>query len=161
LKVLCSKSMNKQSLGKEDWGVSYGEMVCREFTKSRLNVVCLVFIIFLFLIAVLSPFLANDKPFVIRIDGQLHFPIFKNLDSSDYSIFLAAIIGVLQLLLIRRNRRRIEPSIRSSVLWRQTWINVVILVTGIVLLFVFIPRRLDATDYKSMLAVRRAELFSH
>ena len=67
--------MTGKSVDKSSWGVSYGEMVAREFFKSKLNTVCLIFIIFLFVIAVFAPFLANDKPFVIRIDDQLHFPI--------------------------------------------------------------------------------------
>ena len=85
--------MSRLSQGdKENWGVSYGEMVWREFVKSRLNLVCLIFIVFLFAGAILAPFLANDKPFVIRIDGQLHFPIFKNLGASDYCVFLRQLL---------------------------------------------------------------------
>ena len=147
--------MNKQT-EKADWGTSYGEMVWRQFGKSRLNAVCLVFIVFLFVVAVLAPFIANDKPFVVRINGELRFPLFRNLNAVDYSILLAAVVGVLQLLLIRRNRRCIEPSVRGSVLWRQIWVNSVIVIAGIVLLFIFVPRRLDATDYKAMVAPGKA-----
>ena len=148
--------MSKQKQVKTGWGISYGEMVSREFVKIRLNVVCLVFIIFLFAAAVLAPFLANDKPFVIRVDGELHFPIFKNLRASDYSVFLAAIVGIVQVLLIRRNRRRVDPSIRGAVLWRQVCISSLVIFTGVILSFVFVPRRLDATDYKGMVASGKA-----
>jgi peptide/nickel transport system permease protein len=148
--------MGKEIKEKSKWGVSYGELVRREFFKNRLNIVCLVFIIFLFAVAILAPFLANDKPFVIRIDGRLHFPLFRALGSSDYSIFLAAIVACVQLLLIRRNRRRIDPSIRGSVLWRQICISSSVIIAGIVLFFVFVPRRLDATDYKGMVASGKA-----
>jgi len=138
------------------WGVSYGEMVWREFAKSRFTLCWLGFIVFLFFLAIFAPFLANDKPFVIRIEGQLRLPLFRDLNATDFSIFLAAIIGLIQLLLIGRNRKRIDPSIRSGVLWRQIFINVFILITGIMLLYSFIPRRLDATDYKSMVASGKA-----
>ena len=148
--------MGEQRERKSKWGVSYGEMVWREFVKSRLNVVCLVFIVFLFSAAVFASFLANDKPFVIRIGGTLHFPLFRNLTASDYSIFLAAIVGVVQLLLIRRNRRRVDPSDRGGVLWRQICISSAVVLTGVVLLFVFVPRRLDATGYKAMVASGKA-----
>jgi len=144
--------MNKQQESKVSWGVSYGEMVFREFVKGWLNVVCMVLIAFLFAVAILAPFLANDKPFVIRIDGRLYFPLFQDLRPNDYCVFLAAIIAGVQLFLVRRNRRRVEPSIRSAVLWRQIWINAGILLAGVVLLLIFIPRRLDATDYKAMVA---------
>ena len=52
---------NKEIQTRENWGVSYGQMVWREFTKSRLNVLCLGFIIFLFVIAVFAPFLATGR----------------------------------------------------------------------------------------------------
>ena len=148
--------MGGQRERKSEWGVSYGQMVWREFVKSRLNVVCLVFILFLFSTAVFAPFLANDKPFVIRIGGTLHFPLFRNLTASDYSVFLAAIVGVVQLLLIRWNRRRVDPSDRGGVLWRQVCISSAVVLTGVVLLFVFVPRRLDATGYKAMAASGKA-----
>jgi peptide/nickel transport system permease protein len=145
-------SENKQ----KTWGTSYGEMVWREFTKSKFIVVWLGFIILLFLLAIFAPFLANDKPFIIKIDGQLHWPIFKALTASDYSIFLAATVAVIQILLVMRNQRSVDPSIRSGVLWRQIFISVFAVLVGIILLYIFIPRRLDATDYKSMVASGKA-----
>lgn len=148
--------MGKQAQEKTSWGVSYGEMVSREFVKSRLNVVCLIFIVFLFVAAIFAPFLANDKPFVIRIGGRLYFPVFKNLRASDYCVFLAAIVGGFQLLRIQRSRRRIDPSIRGAVLWRQICISSLIVFAGVILLFIFVPRRLDATDYKAMVASGKA-----
>jgi len=131
-------------------------MVSREFVKSRLNVICLMFIVFLFAVAVLAPFLANDKPFVIRIDGRLYFPIFRNLRASDYCVLLAAVVGISQLVLMWRNRRRVDPSIRGAVLWRQICISSSVIFIGIILAFVFVPRRLDATDYKAMVASGKA-----
>jgi peptide/nickel transport system permease protein len=140
----------------KQWGTSYGEMVWHEFTRSKFTLVWVGFIIVLFVLAVFAPFLANDKPFCIRIDGRLNFPLFKNLTAADYSIFLAAIVACVQLLLICRNRIRIDPSIRSSVLWRQISVNILILLVGIILFYILIPRRLDATDYKTMLASGKA-----
>lgn len=148
--------MDKQTQRKANWGVSYGEMVWREFFKSRLCAVCLVLIVFLFVVAIFAPFLANDKPFVIRIEGQLHFPLFRNLGAGDYCVFLAAIVAGLQLLLVRRNRRRLDPSIRGSVLWRQICISSSIILIGVILIFVFVPRRLDAKGYKAMVASGKA-----
>lgn len=148
--------MGRDAKGKSVWGVSYGEMVAREFVKSRLNVVCLIFIVFLFAVAVFAPFLANDKPFVIRIEGKLHFPISKDLKPNDYCVFLAAVVGLVQLLLIRRNRRRIDPSMRGAVLWRQIFVSSLVILAGVILIFIFVPRRLDATDYKAMIASGKA-----
>ena len=148
--------MSKQTQGKTNWGVSYSELVWREFSKSRLNAICLVFIVFLFVFAIFAPFLANDKPFVIRIDGKLHFPIFRALQPNDYCVFLAAFVGLVQLLLIRRNRRRIDPSTRGAILWRQIFVSSLIILVGVTLIFVSVRRRLDATDYKAMIASGKA-----
>jgi len=148
--------MSRESQKESSWGVSYGQLVWREFTKSRLNVFWLIVIIFLFIVAVLAPFLANDKPFMIRIDGKLYFPLFRDLGPSDYSIFLAAVVVLAQLLLTWRNRKCIEPSIRGQVLWRQICISSSIIFIGVILIFVFVPRRLDATDYESMVASGKA-----
>lgn len=150
------KTVTNSQEKSSSWGVSYGELVRREFFKGTLNVASLVFILFLFAIAVLAPFLANDKPLVIRVDGQLHFPAFRDLKPTDYCIFLAAAIGVVLLLLIRRNRRRVPPLLRGAVLSRQLGIGVAILVAGIVLIFWLVPKRLDATDYKSLVASGKA-----
>ncbi|MHC4122759.1 MAG: ABC transporter permease [Planctomycetota bacterium] len=138
------------------WGFSYGQMVWREFAKVRLNVLSLGFIVFLFVVAVFAPFLANDKPYVIRIDGELHFPILKSLQTTDYCVFLAAVIGVVQLILVWCNVKRIEPSIRGRVFWRQIWVCGAVLVAGIILIYIFVPRRLDATDYRSMIKSGKA-----
>jgi len=131
-------------------------MVRREFTKSRLNVISLAFVVFLFAVAVFAPFLANDKPFVICIEGEMRFPLFRDLRASDYCVFLAAIVAGLQLLLIRRNRRRVDPSVRGSVLWRQVCISSSAILIGVILIYIFVPRRLDATDYKGMVASGKA-----
>jgi len=148
--------MSKYEQDKSNWGASYGESVWREFSRSRLSRFCLGFIVFLFAVAIFAPFLANDKPFVICIEGKLHFPLFGSLGASDYCIFLAAIIGYLQVLLIRRNHRRVDPSIRGAVLWRQVCINSSILIIGIILLLIFVPRKLDATDYKALVTSGKA-----
>ncbi len=149
--------MGKQPTDKKNWGRSYGEMVWKEFAKSKLSIASLVFIVFLFFLAIFAPFLANDKPFMIKINGQWNYPLFRSLTASDYAVFLAAAFAVFQLLLIRRNKKYIEPSIRGQVLGRQVFVNSLIVVIGTVLFFVMVPRRLDATDYKEMIVSGSAE----
>ena len=137
---------------KKNWGTSYGQLVWQQFTRNRTNLICLWFIIVLFTIAVLAPLIANDKPYAIRIEGKLHFPIFKTLSANDYSVFLSAAVGVVLLFLIRRNNHKVDPFLRPAVLWREIAVCAVTLFLGIILLQVFVPRKLDATDYKTMLA---------
>lgn len=149
--------MDNLSQKKSDWGTSYGELVWKEFTKSRLSVISLAFIILLFIVAVLAPFLANDKPFFIIIDGQTRFPLFKGLKATDYSVFLASMAGIIQLLLIKRNRHLLDPSVRGGVLLRQISVIAGIVLAGIVFIQVFMPYRLDAEDYKAMISSGKAE----
>ncbi len=148
--------MAEVSDNKASWGVSYGQLVKREFFKSWFNVVNLSFIAFILVVAVLAPFLANDKPLIIRIDGQLQFPLLRDLQASDYCIFLAAAVGVIQLWLVRRNSRRVDPSVRGAVLARQVCLSAAVILIGGILIFMFVPRRLDATDYKAMVASGKA-----
>jgi peptide/nickel transport system permease protein len=140
-----------QNGNNKNWGTSYSQLVWLQFTKNLINLICLWFIIILFTIAVFAPFIANDKPFAIRIDGRLYFPIFKSLTTNDYSVFLAAAVGVVLLFLVRRNGRKVDPFLRPTVLWRQVYICSTILLIGILLLQFLMPRRLDATDYKLMI----------
>ncbi|MGD0784422.1 MAG: ABC transporter permease [Sedimentisphaerales bacterium] len=141
---------------KKNWGTSYGQLVWQQFSKNRTNLVCLWFIIILFTIAVLAPFIANDKPLIININGKVHFPLFDTLTANDYSVFLAAITGITLVSLIRRNSRKIDPFLRSGVLWKQVLICTGILLVGIILLQIFFPRKLDATDYRAMIASGKA-----
>jgi peptide/nickel transport system permease protein len=141
---------------KKNWGTSYGQLVWQQFTRNRTNLICLWFIIVLFTIAVLAPLIANDKPYAIRIEGKLHFPIFKTLSANDYSVFLSAAVGVVLLFLIRRNNHKVDPFLRPAVLWREIAVCAVTLLLGIALFQIFIPRKLNATDYKTMLASGKA-----
>lgn len=140
----------------KNWGMSYGQLVWQQFSSNRINLICLWFIIILFTIAVFAPLIANDKPFVIRIEGKLYFPLFRAMTANDYSVFGAAIIGVVLLFLLRQNSCRVDPFLRPAVLWRQISVCTVILLVGIILLQIFIPRKLDATDYKAMIASGKA-----
>jgi peptide/nickel transport system permease protein len=149
-------NMTKTIEKKSDWGTSYGELVWREFTKSHISVICLIFIGLLFAIAILAPFLANDKPYLIEVNGQLQFPLFRGLNANDYSVFLATIIGIIQIFLIKRNRKRVDPSIRGGVFWKQICINALIILVGIISIHSFIPDRLDAVDYKAMIESNKA-----
>jgi len=143
-----NKKQKEQSHERKRVGLSYGELVWRRFTKSRLNLVCLIFVLFLFLLAVFAPFIANDKPFVIRIDGKLYFPLLRNLQPSDYCIFLAAVVVLWHAVGPPSCFRK-----KAGGLHRNTsglGLSVAIVSVGAVLIFVFVPRRFDAVDYKEM-----------
>lgn len=58
---------------------SYWAYVRRQFSKKKTAVVSLYIVIFLALIAVLAPFLANEKPLVCKYQGELYFPVLKEM----------------------------------------------------------------------------------
>ncbi|GBD06436.1 Inner membrane ABC transporter permease protein YejE [bacterium HR21] len=58
-------------------GESYGRMVWRQFRRNPLGMVSLGFVGLLAVIAVLADFLANDKPIVASVRGELIFPVLK------------------------------------------------------------------------------------
>jgi len=164
--------MNKKTEEK-NWKLSYSQMIWRRFTKSRLNLACLIFVLFLFLLAVFAPFIANDKPFVIRIDGKFYFPLLRNLQPSDYCIFLAAALTVWYLLRrtpnggklniknqISKLQCKIQKGMPDSRYSNFAFLYVILLFAFLflifVLIFVFVPRRLDAVDYKEMVASGKA-----
>lgn len=147
--------MNNKHINNE-WGTSYGQLVWQQFVKYRANMICMWFLVMLFTLAVLAPFIANDKPFMIHIDGKVQFPLFNTLTANDYSVFLSAIIAVTLVLLVRRNSRKVDPFMRASVLSHQVSICVSILIFGIAALQYFIPHKLDATDYGAMLESGKA-----
>lgn len=53
---------------------SYAALVWRQYCKSRLAVISLIFIIALMLVAIFAHVLANDRPIVMRLDGEWYFP---------------------------------------------------------------------------------------
>ena len=57
---------------------TYTQLFWNAFKKNRLANNCIYVILFLFVLALLSPFLANDKPIIMKYNQKLYFPIFKN-----------------------------------------------------------------------------------
>src|SRR5262245_29399278 len=62
---------------------SYWDIVGRQFRKNKLAVFGLIVVIGLFGLALGADFVANDKPLVMRYEGQLYFPVLR-----DYAVWL-------------------------------------------------------------------------
>lgn len=142
----------REETQKNSWGKSFGQLAWEQFKKNKLNIVCLVFILCLFLTAILAPFIANNKPYIASIDGEISFPVFSTLTNVDYSIFLAAILGLVLAKKIKQNTEKYDPSIRGSIFTRQILITLAVLILGIVSLNIAIPSFNDTTDYKAIVA---------
>jgi peptide/nickel transport system permease protein len=59
---------------------SYWQTVWRHFLRKRMAVAGLWFTLFLFGVAILAPLLANDRPIVIRHQGQWMWPVFAKIE---------------------------------------------------------------------------------
>jgi len=57
----------------------YWQMVWRRFRKNKPALWAFRGVVILLLIALLNPFIANDKPIYAKINGQNHFPVFKEI----------------------------------------------------------------------------------
>ena len=57
----------------------YWSYVKRQFRKKKTAVFSLYVVIFLASIAILSPFLANEKPLVCKYHGSIYFPVLKDV----------------------------------------------------------------------------------
>jgi len=61
----------------------YWHGLARQFRKNRVAVIAFVIVIVLFFVAVAADFIANDKPLVMKYDGELYFPALK-----EYAVWL-------------------------------------------------------------------------
>ncbi|MEM9920459.1 MAG: ABC transporter permease, partial [Bacteroidota bacterium] len=67
-----------EAMKKERPSQGYWRRVWTEYKKNRMALWALRILLFLIFIALTADFLANDKPIYCKLDGQTHWPIFKN-----------------------------------------------------------------------------------
>lgn len=53
---------------------SFTRLVWQQFKRRRLSVLALVVVIFLFLVALFAPLLANSRPIILRLEQRWYFP---------------------------------------------------------------------------------------
>jgi peptide/nickel transport system permease protein len=59
---------------------TYRQMVWRHFKKNRMAVLGLWVSLFLFLVAIFAPLLANGRPILLRHQGEYYWPVFSGAD---------------------------------------------------------------------------------
>jgi len=59
---------------------SYGQLVWRQFKRDPAAIAGLVFVLVLFVLAILAPFLAGSRPIAARLGGDLVFPALMKSD---------------------------------------------------------------------------------
>ncbi|ARN56226.1 ABC transporter permease [Sedimentisphaera salicampi] len=142
--------VNESINNKRNWGKTFGQLTWEQFRKNRLNIVCLGFIILLFVIAVFAPFIANSKPYFAVIKGELSFPLFSALDSSDYSVLFAAACCIGLIFKIKSNTKKYTPSVRGEIFLRQLMITAGIILAGVIFFKAVIPTYNSTVNYKQL-----------
>ncbi len=69
---------------------SYSQIVWLQFKKNRFAYYSLFFITFMIFIAIFAPFIANNKPLIMKYHGKFYFPLLKSypeLKIEDYKEF--------------------------------------------------------------------------
>ena len=66
---------------------TYWRLVWRQFQRNRLAMAGLFLVVLLFIVAVLAPILANDKPLVLKKNGKIYFPfLFQYSELSEINL---------------------------------------------------------------------------
>jgi len=68
-----SKAKSRKEVNQSFWS-----LVRHQFKKNKIALAALYVVFFLFTIAILADFLANDRPIMAKYNGTLYFPIFKD-----------------------------------------------------------------------------------
>ncbi len=63
---------------------SYKRMVWEQYCRDRISIVGLVFVLFLFALAICAPLLAGSKPIIGFVDGEIHFPVLSRVQQIDW-----------------------------------------------------------------------------
>ena len=84
----------------------YWSIVFRQFHKNKLGYVGLAFIAALSLVAIFAPFLADNRPILLRKDGGLSSPLLSGFTAADWFLFLGFIVAAASLVAFRALRRR-------------------------------------------------------
>ena len=56
----------------------------KRFKKNKIASCCLVLLLSIFCLSMLANFIANDKPLLLRYDGQWYFPVFKTYPETEF-----------------------------------------------------------------------------
>lgn len=63
---------------KKEKQFTYAKLIWAQYKKNKLAIFGLYIILFLFLVALLSPFIANEKPIIMKYQNRIYFPIVKH-----------------------------------------------------------------------------------
>lgn len=104
---------------------------------------------FMFVLAVLAPFIASSHPIVIRMDGELSSPMLKHLTPTDITWFISALAGVVLFFTKKMPRRFL------------IWLAVTVITGGLTWWQVKPPQAVVYSQYREALAEGRVQFVQH
>ncbi len=69
---------------------SYWKLVWKQFRRDRVAVSGLILVLILFVVAIMAPIIANDRPIIASVNDRIEFPILKRMDHIDWSDEIAS-----------------------------------------------------------------------
>jgi len=139
---------------------SYRAMVWRQFRRDRFASVGLVLIVLLFAAALAAPLIANNKPLLVRWEGELRSPLLREIFAPSDEVPEAFLERVFNYGLVFSTAGLVVLTpfhliLRRRATGRRTFL-IVAAVTALACLapFFFVQGRLDKTDYRT--AIRAA-----
>jgi peptide/nickel transport system permease protein len=141
-------------------GRTYSKMVWQRFRCDKVALTALLFVVALFFLALLAPFLANSKPILMYVDGSIQAPLVRDFFAPSESpeamleriinfLLVFILFGLPGLWLISKVLRKLHVHERGSIMG----LCAIVIAIGLSLPFFLTQSRLDAsTDYRALAA---------
>ena len=141
------RTMQAEQIGKKE--TSFASVAWRRFRKDALAMAGLIGVALIFVLALLVPLLANNRPFILLADGKMSFPFLRYLFAPDSSeIFIEQVFNYMLLFSI--------PALLIFSLFkkRPQTRKILLIISALVLMlpFFLVKRRMDKTCWRDEVA---------
>jgi len=130
---------------------TFWSMVWRIYRSRLINRIALMWLFLIIVIAVIIPFIANDAPYTVFINGHREFPLFRNLTRIDLIILIFAAAAATFAVVFRHTLRLLLSldELRAKRLrWALALLAIATLSSGV--LYLVKSDYLDNRDYHQL-----------
>ncbi len=132
-------------------GRTFWQRVLRAFYSAAANRIAVVWVVVLLVLAVGIPFLANEYPYAVTIQGHREYPLFNTLGRVDILLLLGAAATLAYLIGHRILGKRYD-TVEERRAARLKWLGLVLLVAALpaIATLLFWHDYLDTRDYREL-----------